>query len=165
MPIDATNWRAATRVRVHDEQVPFVADHQPIVLVIIAKAYVGEGGGEWEPLGYRDTDGTFVAVLGLVHDGDRAELRNFAVDHRSQGRGVGAEVLVAVVEHLRRRGTSTLMLTVHPDNGAAIGLYRRAGLTPTGAERDGQPIFEVHLASPRGGSGTGARPGEPDHLT
>lgn len=146
--IDAANWRAAAQVRVRDEQLPFVADHQPIVLVIIAKAYVGEGGGEWEPLGYRDADGTFVAVLGLVHDGDTAELRNLAVDQRSQGRGVGAAVLAAVVEHLRRRGTSKLVLTVHPDNSSAISIYRRSGLMPTGAERDGQPIFELDLTRP-----------------
>ena len=50
VPIDQSNWRDALRVRVSDEQLPLVADSQPVALVILAKAHVGEGGRRWEPL-------------------------------------------------------------------------------------------------------------------
>lgn len=43
-PIDARNWRESLGVRVAEEQLRFVADHQPVALVILAKCYVQPGG-------------------------------------------------------------------------------------------------------------------------
>jgi hypothetical protein len=67
VPIDQSNWRDTLRVRVTDGQLPMVADVQPIALVILAKAYVRDGGRRWEPLAYLSPEGTPIAVLALTY--------------------------------------------------------------------------------------------------
>ncbi len=61
--IDESNWRNALGVRIPDDQLPLVADYQPVALVILAKAYVQPGGRSWEPLAYVAGDGAMVACL------------------------------------------------------------------------------------------------------
>ncbi len=145
VPLDSTNWRAALEVRVTDQQLPFVADHQPVALVILAKAYVQPGGRRWEPLGFVGADGSIVAVLALSYAEQTAEVRNFAVDVEHQRRGIGLKAMRAAIEWSRRAGVSTLELTFHPDNEAAAGLYERAGLCPTGETRSGEPVWSISL--------------------
>lgn len=82
--IDAGNWREALDVLVRDDQLAFVADHQPVALVILAKCFVRPGGRRWEPLLVRDARGLTVGVLALEHGPDGCELRNFAIDARRQ---------------------------------------------------------------------------------
>lgn len=143
VPLDQSNWRAALEVRVTDEQLPMVADHQPVALVILAKAYVRPGGRDWEPLGFVSADGSIVAVLALSYSGSIAEVRNFAVDARHQRRGFGLKAMRAAIEWSRRTGASTLELTFNPRNEAAALLYHRAGLRPTGQTRDGEPVWSI----------------------
>ncbi len=143
--IDESNWRWALTVRVSDEQLPFVADHQPIALVILAKAYVRPGGRTWEPLMYEVEGGRIAAVLALAHADSVSEVVNLAVDESWQRRGIGTAVMRSVVDRCRDRGSRTLELTVHPDNDAAIGLYGRAGLDPTGEIRNGEPVWRRTL--------------------
>ncbi len=145
VPLDSANWRAALEVRVSDEQLPFVADHQPVALVILAKAYVQPGGRRWEPLGFVGADGSIVAVLALSYAEQTAEVRNFAVDVEHQRRGVGLKAMRAAIEWSRRAGVSTLELTFHPDNHSAARLYERAGLCPTGETRNGEPVWSISL--------------------
>ena len=38
---DAANWRQALEVEVRPDQLPFVADHQPVALIILSKCYPG----------------------------------------------------------------------------------------------------------------------------
>src|SRR4051794_15554581 len=64
--IDEHNWRAALAVEVTPDQLRFVAGHQPVALVILAKAYQRPGGLDWEPLAVSQ-DGTLVAVVALAH--------------------------------------------------------------------------------------------------
>jgi hypothetical protein len=64
--IDQHNWRAAVEVRVSADQLRFVAGHQPVALVILAKAYVGHGDLEWEPLAVI-SDASVVGVVALAH--------------------------------------------------------------------------------------------------
>jgi hypothetical protein len=47
--IDESNWRRALAVEVRTDQVPFVADHQPVALVILSKCYVRPGGNDGRP--------------------------------------------------------------------------------------------------------------------
>jgi len=47
--IDESNWRRALAVEVRADQVPFVADHQPVALVILSKCYLRPGGYTWTP--------------------------------------------------------------------------------------------------------------------
>jgi len=148
VPIDQSNWREALRVRVTDEQLPMAADSQPIALVILAKAYVRDGGRRWEPLAYLSPDGVIIAVLALTHTGTVAEVRNLAVDIDRQATGVGTELMGAVLDWCRAQGSTSVELTFHPANEVAARLYRRAGFTPTGTTRHGEPLWSISLAGP-----------------
>lgn len=65
-PIDQRNWRAAVAVRVSPDQVRLVAGHQPVALVILAKAYVRPGDLDWEPLALTAA-ASVVGVVALAH--------------------------------------------------------------------------------------------------
>ncbi len=147
VPIDQSNWRDALRVRVSDEQLPMAADSQPIALVILAKAYVRDGGRRWEPLAYLSPDGTIIADA-LTHTDDIVEVRNLAVDIEHQGAGVGTELLGAVLDRCRAQGSTSVELTFHPANEVAARLYKRAGFAPTEITRNGEPLWSISLAGP-----------------
>lgn len=128
--IDATNWREALEVRVADEQLPFVADHQPVALVILAKSYIQLGGHRWEPLLIGTDAGAVVGVLALEHKpAEPCEIRNFAIDIRSQSRGIGTAATRAVISRAARGESDCVQLAVsaHPDNHAAHHVYQTAG--------------------------------------
>lgn len=145
VPIDKSNWRRALEVRVADGQLVMVADHQPVALVILAKAYVQPGGRSWEPLAYVAADDTVVAVLALAHAKGVTEVVNLAVDSSRQGEGVGTDVMNAVLARSRERGSRTVELTVDQTNEAAVRLYQRVGFSPTGEMRDDEPVWSVAL--------------------
>ncbi len=144
VPIDESNWRSALAVRVAERQLEFVADHQPVALVILAKAYVQPGGRAWEPLAFV-VDGRVVAVLALAHGEGVSEIVNLAVDIDHQGRGVGRAVLAAARSRARASGSGALELTAHPSNEAVQALYVHAGLRPTGEVRHGEPVWRATL--------------------
>jgi [ribosomal protein S18]-alanine N-acetyltransferase len=56
-----------------------------------------------------------------------ARLYSIASAPAARGRGVGATLLAAAEAAARERGCRALRLEVRVDNGAAIGLYERAG--------------------------------------
>lgn len=145
--IDASNWREALEVRVRDEQLPFVADHQPVALVILAKCFVRPSGHRWEPLLVRDSGGGVVGVLALEHGADACEVRNFAVDARRQGEGLGTAAMKAVIQRLVRPGSDCgeLVVSAHPDNEVAHNAYRSAGFDASDETRNGQPVFRYKI--------------------
>lgn len=149
--IDAGNWREARDVRVSDEQLSFVADHQPVALVILAKAFVQQGGHRWEPLLVRTDSGEAVGVLALEHKpAEPCEIRNFAVDIESQGRGIGTAALRAVITWASRGDSDCLALAVsaHPDNHAAHRAYQAAGFHWDGELRGREPLMRCSIRPP-----------------
>ncbi len=146
VPIDKGNWRAALEVRVTDEQLPMVADHQPVALVILAKAYVQPDDRRWEPLAFVEEAGMVVAVLALAHGEQFTEIVNLAVDAEHQGIGLGTQVVLAVFDHCRHLGVRSVDLTVNPLNEVAARLYRRVGFAPSGEQRRGEPVWTRTLA-------------------
>lgn len=146
--IDASNWRSALQVRVTDEQLPWVADYQPVALVILAKTYVGHGGHRWEPLLVRLRGGAVAGVLALEHKSTGAcEIRNFAIDASLQRQGVGTAATRAVVAWTSRPGAhcTALAVSAHPDNDPAHKTYRGAGFTWEGELRDSEPLMRLRL--------------------
>ena len=143
--IGAANWREALGVRVRDDQLPFVADHQPVALVILAKAHVQPGGRWWEPMLVRSADGTVVGVFAIEHGDDACELRNFAVHHEVQGRGTGTAAARAAIERARRADThcQELAVSAHADNHAAHRAYQAAGFEWDGGYRDDEPLMRI----------------------
>ncbi len=77
-PIDQHNWRAAVAVQVSPEQVQLVAGHQPVALVILAKAYVRPGDLDWEPLAVTAAS-SVVGVVALAHARTHTELLHLAI--------------------------------------------------------------------------------------
>jgi RimJ/RimL family protein N-acetyltransferase len=146
-PIDASNWRGALGVRVHDEQLPSVAEHQPVALVILAKCYVRPGGHRWEPLLVRAGDGSVVGVLAIEHGEDVCELRNVAIHADAQGRGLGTAAVRAVIERTRQQGghCTQLAVSAHPDNTAAHRAYVGAGFNWDGERRNGEPMMRLPI--------------------
>lgn len=140
--IDQHNWREALAVQVTPAQLAYVAGHQPVALVILAKAYLQVGGLDWEPLAVT-AGSTVVGVVALAHARTRTELLHLAVDASMQGRGIGAAAVDLLVAHARetRPGAREIWLTVHPANQRAQRLYRSRGFLPSGEVRDGEPVW------------------------
>jgi diamine N-acetyltransferase len=144
--IDQHNWRAALAVQVTPDQLRYVAGHQPVALVILAKAYVRRGDLDWEPLAV--TAGTSVlGVVALAHASAHTELLHLAVDVSKQGQGIGSAAVELLLAHVAetRPGAEDVRLAVHPENGRAQRLYRSRGFSPNGEVRDGEPIWSLNL--------------------
>ena len=104
-PVTAGNWRAALALEVTADQLAFVADHQPVAAVALAKAYVGAAGHAWTPL-LMLRGATPVGFLALTHrpvDPGHIWLFHFFVDHRHQRRGHARAAMEAVIALLRTR--------------------------------------------------------------
>jgi ribosomal protein S18 acetylase RimI-like enzyme len=144
--IDESNWRRSVEVEVRTDQVPFVADHQPLALVILSKCYVRPGGHIWTPYLALDDDEP-VGVVAVVSMGDDAQLRHVAIDHRRQGEGFGRLLLDAVVAAIRRSQPAcrSVVLTTHPANEIALALYESAGFSRTGAYSGIEPVLSLDL--------------------
>jgi RimJ/RimL family protein N-acetyltransferase len=149
-PIDEGNWQESLGVHVADEQLAFVADHQPVALVILAKCHLRPGRRRWEPLLIRDERGVAVGVVAVAHGPDDCEVRHFAIDVTSQGRGLGTAAVVALVGRARHAQSTCRALTVgaHPDNAVAQHIYRTTGFVETGEKRNGEPMFRLDVSRP-----------------
>lgn len=144
--IDAANWRQSLAVEVRPDQVAFVADVQPVALVILAKCYLRPEDQTWKP--YLALDGgKAVGVTGVASASDRAHLRHFAIDHRRQGEGLGRLMLDEVVAAIRRSqpACSHVQVTTHPANAAALALYRSAGFRDTGDSVGIEPVLLLEI--------------------
>ena len=148
--VTGENWREGLGVRVAPGQLRFIADHEPVALVILAKAYVGVGGLDWQPLLIRH-EGRTVGVVALVDD--RARHREYAVyhlliDRDLQRSGYGRAALRQLI---RRAGSSTgcdrIRLTVHPENHGAIRLYQSEGFGIDGVDDDGELRMSLTFAA------------------
>ncbi|MFO7561688.1 MAG: GNAT family N-acetyltransferase [Enhygromyxa sp.] len=71
----------------------------------------------------------FACAVVLV---DACELRRIAVTPSARGRGLGRDLLVAVIAHARALGCDRVELEVAATNLAALALYRAAGFAEVG---------------------------------
>ena len=144
--INVSNWNDALDVGVSPSQLPMVASHQPVALVILAKAYLRPEDHDWEPLAVVD-EGVTVGVFALVHSEDSCQIRHFAIDVRHQNRGVGRLAMSAIIEYVRtnRPLCRRMVVTFHPDNHPARRLYLGAGFVATGVQENGEPVCTLIL--------------------
>ena len=158
--IDQHNWRAAVAVQVSRDQLQFVAGHQPVALVILAKAHVRPGDLDWEPLAVV-FESSVVGVVALAHAGAHTELLHLTIDVAKQGRGFGSAAVRSVIARVAetRPGSRKVLLSVHPDNTRAQRLYQGEGFLPTGKTRDDEPVWSFDINRRRGrGSETSLAP-------
>jgi ribosomal-protein-alanine N-acetyltransferase len=76
---------------------------------------------------------------------DEAELLTVAVVRDARSRGVGASLMLALIDAARGRGAKRLHLEVAEDNAPALGLYRKLGFDHT-ARRSG--YYQRHGQNP-----------------
>ena len=75
---------------------------------------------------------------------DEATLFNIAVDPAHQRRGLGRELLEAVIDEVEKRGVATLWLEVRASNAAAIALYESLGFNEADVRRNYYPTANGH---------------------
>ncbi len=103
-------------------------------------------------------DGLLLGVAGLSFDprekaAHKATLFGMYVAPALRGRGLGRELVMAVLECARcRTGTRLVQLTVTQGNHGAEALYRQCGFTPFGLEPlavavNGQFVAKLHMWS------------------
>jgi ribosomal protein S18 acetylase RimI-like enzyme len=80
----------------------------------------------------------------LARDETEADIRAFAVAPRTQGRGVGRELLLAVIECAEKRGVRRLRLCTLPAMKAAQHLYATTGFSRT-PDLDFEPVPGITL--------------------
>jgi [ribosomal protein S18]-alanine N-acetyltransferase len=83
-----------------------------------------------------DDDDSIVGYAGLaVAPPDESWLQNIAVRRDAQRRGIGRQLLEAVLAEAKRRGVSNVLLEVAVDNAAAQRLYATYDFEPVGIRR------------------------------
>ncbi|WIG60085.1 MAG: hypothetical protein OJF49_002833 [Ktedonobacterales bacterium] len=148
-PVTQENWQEALRLAVHPDQQRFVSEYAPIVAVALAKAYLRLGGATWLP--YAIYAGpTMVGFVALAYEpgsSDQYWIFHFFIDQRYQGRGYGKTALRHFIELVKteHQQCHMLQLVVHPENHQAQNLYFAAGFRLTGAERWGEPVYQLAL--------------------
>ena len=140
-PVTSANWRGGLAVRAEKGQAQFVAGYEPVLLVILAKMAVRVGGVDWWPFLLKDQDRT-VGVVGVADHREYHKslvIFHLLVDESQQRRGYGRAALQRLVELSRHsEGCDSLQLTVHPENVAAVTLYKSAGFEVTVSDADGE---------------------------
>jgi ribosomal-protein-alanine N-acetyltransferase len=82
-----------------------------------------------------ESDGELIGYAGLFATRHTADVQTLAVAGDRQGEGLGALLLTALLDEVRRRGASEVLLEVRADNETAAGLYARFGFERIGVRR------------------------------
>jgi len=146
VPLDVSNWRNALQVRTTPKQLAYVADFEPVALVILAKSYVRPGNLDWYPLAIM-LDNEIVGVVALAHNSEHCMLYHLVIDSSKQGQGLGKASIAVIVDYIRENFSrcNTVSLTVHQDNHLARHIYLSFGFQTTGKMRDFESVLEYVL--------------------
>ncbi len=79
--------------------------------------------------------GGLLGYAGASFDGEVVEVMTIGVATRAQRRGLGAQLLAALMAQATTLGAAAVMLEVRVDNDPAIALYERAGFVVLGRRR------------------------------
>ena len=90
-----------------------------------------------------DVDGVLVGYQLTTASALGAHLARLAVDPVFQGRGLGAALVIDLLERLQRRGYDSVTLNTQADNLRSQELYHRLGFRETGQR---YAVFETLLA-------------------
>lgn len=110
----------------------------------------------WVPFwGAFDEGGALAGMVGLecasrVKERHKGTVVAMYVSREASGRGLGRELLQALMVHAAAMGLTDLVLTVTEGNSSAIRLYQEAGFATFGTEPraimvEGQPHAKVHM--------------------
>ena len=144
MDLDVT--RIPSFEPIHDavELRPAGAEDVPIMATIVASAFAEPVGEEEQALvrlmkdstriTYLATqDGRPVGVIQSAVSEGRAFIVHFAVRPDMQGRGIGRQMLMAIVRGLQNSGGKWITIEVETENQNALSLYQRCGFVTVNA--------------------------------
>lgn len=101
----------------------------------------------------RDEEGQVVGYLLYWHVVDELHLLNVAVAARARRRGVGRELVRALIAYGSAHGATRVLLEVRASNAPAIALYEAFGFERFHLRRgyyaDGEDAIEMSLSFPR----------------
>jgi ribosomal protein S18 acetylase RimI-like enzyme len=131
---------------IHDavELRPAGPEDVPIMAIIVASAFSEPVGEEEQALvrlmkdstriTYLATqDGRPVGVIQSAVSNGRAFIVHFAVRPEMQGRGIGRQMLMAIVRGLQNSGGKWITIEVETENEHALSLYQRCGFVTVNA--------------------------------
>ncbi len=87
-------------------------------------------------------DGTVVGYVSFTVIIDECQIINFATKNEFKRHGIGKSVMMALINHCRKKGVIKYFLEVRASNQAAIFLYEKFGFVRVG-------ISKGHFSSPR----------------
>ena len=79
-----------------------------------------------------ELDGAMAGYAVVMPGVGEAELLDIGIVAGLQGRGLGGELLLRMLELARELGAQRMLLEVRPSNAAALALYGRQGFTEIG---------------------------------
>jgi [ribosomal protein S18]-alanine N-acetyltransferase len=82
-----------------------------------------------------EEDGVLAGWAGLAAIGGQGDVLTIGVRPESQGRGIGAALLTALLDEAAVRGCVEVFLDVRADNDRARRLYERFGFTAVGLRK------------------------------
>ncbi len=134
--ITADNFDAVIALQVADDQRDFV----PPAVESIAWAYVAP---ECHPLAIYAGDAPVGFVMyGYIPADGRCWIIGLIVDARRQRQGIGRAALELLLARMEAEsGGASLLLSVNPDNVAAIRLYEAFGFRDTGKRQHDEMIM------------------------
>ena len=83
-----------------------------------------------------ERDGKVIACAGAELDSDTAEIESLAVDPEYRRQGIATILLIKLLDAIKKRGASFIVLEVRPSNKAAIALYKSFGFQIVEREKD-----------------------------
>lgn len=143
MDLDPARVLPLERVRDPVELRMSGEDDVPVMAAIVAAAFAEPVQEEEETLArlMRDPervtylatqDGRPVGVIQSAMDDGRAFIVHFAVRPDMQGRGIGRQMLLAIVHGLLNSGRTRITIEVETENAGALALYQRCGFVTIG---------------------------------
>ncbi len=83
-----------------------------------------------------ERDGKIIACAGAELDSDTAEIESLAVDPEYRRQGIATILLIKLLNAIKKRGVSFIVLEVRPSNKPAIALYKSFGFQIVEREKD-----------------------------
>jgi ribosomal protein S18 acetylase RimI-like enzyme len=144
MDLDVTRIPSLERALDPVELRPAGTEDVPIMAAIVASAFAEPTQEEEQALvrlmkdpsrtTYLATqDGRPVGVIQSAVSDGRAFVVHFAVRPEMQGKGIGGQMLLAIVHGLQNSGSQRITIEVETDNRNALSLYERCGFVTVGA--------------------------------
>jgi diamine N-acetyltransferase len=134
----ADNWQEVADLAPRDDQRDFVPALAARYLLL--DVY----GDTWHCLGAFEGDTAVAHVMWAIDEDSSRWIGGLVVDQQHQGRGIGRQVLVALIERLRQDpGCGPIRMSHHPTDLTSRTLFASLGFVPTGDEVDGELVMEL----------------------